>query len=139
VNTISSRICKLPPNTAVCIYTTTGALRAAVVVYIESVVLWGSLHIHQEMVYTSHVLIFSRPKTWGGVYIYTVYIYYIYTVSPYIRPVIYCVPIIYTVSPLYIYIYIYIYIFGVPILKTRHVLMFLPRGFQNMHGVKMRA
>ena len=68
-------LCKLPQNTAVCIYTTTGALRAPVVVYIESVVFGVSLHIHQEMVYTSHYLIFSRPKPGGGVYIYGVLTY----------------------------------------------------------------
>ena len=38
-------------------------------VYIESVVFWGRLHIHQEMAYTSHFLILSRPKPGGGVYI----------------------------------------------------------------------
>jgi len=66
VYTISWWICKLPQHTAVCIYTTTGA----VVVYIESVVLLGTLHIRQEMVYTSHLCIFFRPKTGGGAYIY---------------------------------------------------------------------
>jgi len=35
----------------------------------ESVVYVGSFHILQEMVYTSHLLIFSRPKPGGGVYI----------------------------------------------------------------------
>ena len=50
------------------VYTTTGALRATVVVYIESVVFFSSLHIHQEMVYTSYSLIFSRTKSGGGVY-----------------------------------------------------------------------
>ena len=44
-------------NTAVCIYTTPGALHAPGVVYIESVVVNISLHIHQEMVYTCHFLI----------------------------------------------------------------------------------
>jgi len=29
----------------------------------------GSLHVHEEIVYTSHFLIFSRPKPGGGVYI----------------------------------------------------------------------
>ena len=33
----------------------------------------NSLHIHQEMVYTSPFLIFSRPKPGGGVYIYMVF------------------------------------------------------------------
>ena len=42
---------------------------APVVVYIESVVFWVSLHIHQEIIYTSHFLIFSKPKPDGGVYI----------------------------------------------------------------------
>ena len=37
---------KLPQNTSVCIYTTTGALRAPMVVYIESVVFFGNWHRH---------------------------------------------------------------------------------------------
>ena len=41
-------------------------------VYIESVVVWGSLHIHQEIVCTSHFLNFSGPKAGGCVYIYGV-------------------------------------------------------------------
>ena len=59
----------MPQNTAIRIYTTTGALSAPVVVYIESVVFSGSLHIHQDMVYANHFLIFSRPKPGGGAYI----------------------------------------------------------------------
>ena len=43
-----------------------GGAARPVVVYIESVVFWGSLHIHQETVYTSHIRIFSRPKPGGG-------------------------------------------------------------------------
>jgi len=35
-------------------HTARGARSAPVVVYMENVVSWGSLHIHQEMVYTSH-------------------------------------------------------------------------------------
>ena len=42
----------------VCIYTTPGALRAPGVVYIESVVFYSSLHIHHQMVHTSHFPIF---------------------------------------------------------------------------------
>jgi len=45
-------------NTPVCVYTTTGALHAPVVVYIDIVVYLDSLHIHEEMVYTSHFHIF---------------------------------------------------------------------------------
>ena len=41
-----------------------------VLVYVQTVVFWGSLHVHQEMAYTSHFLNFSRPKPGGGVYIY---------------------------------------------------------------------
>jgi len=37
----------------------------------RAAVFWGSLHIHQEMVYNNHFLIFSKPKPGGGVYIYT--------------------------------------------------------------------
>ena len=66
VYTISWCICKLLQNTTLSIYTTTGARSAPVVVYIQTAVFWSSLHIHQEMVYTSHFLIFSRPKPGGG-------------------------------------------------------------------------
>ena len=62
----------LAKNGRLSIYTMTGARSAPVVVYIESVVLGGSLHIHQEMVYTSRFLIFSKPKP-GGVYLYGVF------------------------------------------------------------------
>jgi len=50
-------------------YTTAGARSAPGVVYIQTAVFRGSLHIHQEMVYTSHFLVFPRPKPDGGVYI----------------------------------------------------------------------
>jgi len=66
---ISWYTCKLPKYIAVCIYTTTGALHAHVVVYVDIAVYLGSLHVYQEMVYTRHFLIFSRPKPGGGVYI----------------------------------------------------------------------
>ena len=39
------------------------------VVYIESVVFYSSLHIHHQIVHTSHFPIFSRPQTGGGVYL----------------------------------------------------------------------
>jgi len=51
------------------IYTTPGVLRAPGVVYIESVVFYSSLHIHHQIVHTSHFPIFSRPKPGGGVYL----------------------------------------------------------------------
>jgi len=38
-------------------------------VYIESVVFYSSLHIHHQIVHTSHFPIFSRPKPGGGVYL----------------------------------------------------------------------
>jgi len=38
------------------------------VVYIESVVFYSSLHIHHQIVHTSHFPIFSRPQPGGGVY-----------------------------------------------------------------------
>jgi len=60
--TISQYICKVPLNTRLSIYATTGVLRVPVVVYIETVVLRGTLHIHREMVYTSHFLIFLGPN-----------------------------------------------------------------------------
>ena len=45
-------------------------------VYIQSALLWGSLHSrHQEMLYTSHFLIFPMPKPGGGVYNIYIYIY----------------------------------------------------------------
>ena len=56
-------------NTAVCIYTTPGALRAPRVVYIESVVFYSSLQTHHQIVHTSHFPIFSKPKRGGGVYL----------------------------------------------------------------------
>jgi len=37
-------------------------------VYMQTAVKYRILYIHQEMVYTSHFLIFSRPKPGGGVY-----------------------------------------------------------------------
>ena len=43
--------------------------RAPGVVYIESVVIYHSLHIHHQIVHTSHFPIFSRPKPGGGVYL----------------------------------------------------------------------
>ena len=53
--------------TTLSIYTTTGcAARGGL--YTNCVIL-GSLHIHQEMVYTSHFLIVLWPKHGGGVYI----------------------------------------------------------------------
>ena len=61
------------PQTAVCIYATTGALRATTVVYTDIAVYVGRLHIHQEMEYTSHFLVLSRLQP-GGVCIY-IYIY----------------------------------------------------------------
>jgi len=67
--TISWCICKLPKYTPVCVYHH-GAVH--VVVYIDIVVYLGSLHIHQEMAYTTHFLILSRPKPGGGVYMYGV-------------------------------------------------------------------
>ena len=36
---------------------------------IQTSVFWVSLNIHQEMIYTSRFLIFSRPKPGGSVYI----------------------------------------------------------------------
>ena len=66
VYTISRCICELTQNTTVCIYTTTGVRSAPMVVYMETAVFLDSLHIHQEMVYTGHVLILFRPKV-GGV------------------------------------------------------------------------
>jgi len=72
-------------NTAVCIYTTPGALRASGVVYIESVVFYSCLHIHHQIADTSHFPIVSRPKPDGRVYLR---------------------------CPKYIYIYIYIYAYG---------------------------
>jgi len=56
-------------NTAVCIYTTPGALRAPGVVYIESVVFYSSLRIHYQIVHTRHFPIFCMPKPGGGVYL----------------------------------------------------------------------
>jgi len=53
----------------VCIYTTPGVLRAPGAVYIESVVFYSSLHIHHQIVHTSHFPIFSKPKPGGGVYL----------------------------------------------------------------------
>ena len=48
---------------------TPGALRTPGVVYIESVVFYSSLHIHHQIVHTSHFPIFSRPNPRGGVYL----------------------------------------------------------------------
>ena len=39
------------------------------VVYIQTAVFYSSLHIHHQMVHTSHFPIFSRPKPGGGVYL----------------------------------------------------------------------
>jgi len=59
------------------IYTTTGlGLRENkkmagvdhLLVYIQTAMFYSSLHIHQEMVYTSHFLILTRPETGGGIY-----------------------------------------------------------------------
>ena len=57
------------PSWIVCIYATPGALRAPGVLYIESVLFYSSLHIHHQIVHTSHFSIFSRPKPGGGVYL----------------------------------------------------------------------
>jgi len=46
-----------------------GALRASGVVYITSDVFYSNLHIHHQIVHTSHFLIFPRPKPGGGVYL----------------------------------------------------------------------
>jgi len=60
------------------IYTTTGlgpiknremAGVDDLVVYIESVVFYCSLHIHHQIVHTSHFPIFSRPQPGAGVYL----------------------------------------------------------------------
>jgi len=48
------------------IYTTPGARSAPGVVYIQIATFYSGFHIHQEMVYTSHFLIFSGPKPGGG-------------------------------------------------------------------------
>jgi len=63
VYTISWCLCKLPQNTT-SIYTTAGVYMqtAPVVVYIQTAIFWGSLHIHQEMLYTSHFLFFLGPN-----------------------------------------------------------------------------
>jgi len=45
---------QIAPNTRLSIYTTTGARSAPVVMFIQTAVFRGSLHMHQEMVYTSH-------------------------------------------------------------------------------------
>jgi len=62
VYAIPSRICKLAQNTTVCKYTTTG------------VVFSFFLHIHEEIVYTSHFLIFSSHKHGDSVYIWCPYL-----------------------------------------------------------------
>jgi len=60
------------------IYTTTGfglkknrkmAGVQDLVVYIQTAVFHSSLHIHDQIVHTSHSPIFSRPKPGGGVYL----------------------------------------------------------------------
>jgi len=50
---------------------TTRARSAPVVVYIQTAVFYSSLHIHHQIVHTSHFPIFSRPKLkpGGGVYL----------------------------------------------------------------------
>ena len=37
------------------------------VVYIQTAVFYNSLHIHHQIVHTSHFPIFSRPKPGGGI------------------------------------------------------------------------
>ena len=39
------------------------------VVYIQTAVFYSSLHIHHQIVHTSHFPIFSRPQPGGGVYL----------------------------------------------------------------------
>ena len=39
------------------------------VVYIQTAVFYSSLHIHNQIVHTSHFPILSRPKPGGGVYL----------------------------------------------------------------------
>ena len=73
VYTISGCICKLLQNTTLSIYTTPGPPSAPGVVYILTAVFYSSSDIHQEIVYTSHVPIFSKPKPGGGVYIWGAY------------------------------------------------------------------
>jgi len=60
------------------IYTTTGfglrnnremAGADDLVVYIQTALFYSSLHIHHQIVHTSHFPIFSRPKPGGGVYL----------------------------------------------------------------------
>jgi len=55
---------------------------------IQIVVFSGSLHTHQEMVYTSNFLMFSRPKAGVCVYIYIyISIYEVPTLTPESKPV----------------------------------------------------
>jgi len=49
-----------------------------ILVYMQTAQIYSNIYIHQEMVYTSHFPIFSRPKPGGGVYIYTYIYIYIY-------------------------------------------------------------
>ena len=62
-------ICKLWKNSTLSIYTTSGARSAPGVVYIQTAVFYHSLHIHHQIVHTSHFPIFSRPQPGGGVYL----------------------------------------------------------------------
>ena len=61
--------CKLLSNTTLSTYTTLGARSAPGVVYIQTAVFYSSLHIHHQIVHTSHFPIFSRPQPGGGVYL----------------------------------------------------------------------
>jgi len=86
--TISWCICKLPQNTTLSIFTTTGARSSPVVMDIHTAV-FLAVRIYAKKWYTPVIFWFSsRPKPGGGVYIY-IYIYIC----------IYGVPIMRTITP----------------------------------------